>query len=369
MTKLFLVPIEPLEERYSASWYRNFPDLFRKKFPGPVEVIDGIEVSKTVNVGTFLDINATVQYKASQLAEIAMRFEQKDIPSDSVFFFYDLEFWGIESVRLLAQLNRVPVSLCGFLHAASYTMGDAFAVAAPYQKYTEVGWISCMDKVFVGSKYHKEVVVNTRLSPLDAKQVANRIIVTKNPVFLQDYEGHDAPKHKKRKILLTNRSDPEKRPHQTLALFQALHKQFPEWEYVVTTSRSLIKGDHRFMDLLCSGLNEGWLKAKPGLTKKQYHDELREASIVVTHSLEENYGYCVAEAILYGALPLMPACASHLEFSRDRRLFFDGTNGSDYEKACMLMEAWGTPEWPNCPTLDVKGAENIVSEVCTLARR
>src|SRR5271154_5940689 len=165
MTTIYLVPIEPLTERYSESWYRNMPIAFEKAGFNVV-VIDGEPLpNDEIKVGTFLDISSTCHYKSTQLQAISKLFHNKKVENGSVFFFADIEFWGIEQVRLLADMNNVQVFLTGFLHAASYTIGDAFEIAAPYQQFTEIGWVAALDKVFVGSEYHKDAFYERRLIP------------------------------------------------------------------------------------------------------------------------------------------------------------------------------------------------------------
>lgn len=152
---MFLIPLEPLTERYTEQWHRRIPGEFAPFFD--VEIIEGQPLlSNEIKVGTFLDINSTAHYKWTQLSAIAALFHENKVPDGSHFFFYDLEFWGIEAVRLLADMNGVKVTLSAFLHAGSYTIEDAFAIAAHYQKYTELGWVAAFDYVFVGSQYHKE---------------------------------------------------------------------------------------------------------------------------------------------------------------------------------------------------------------------
>ena len=73
--KMILVPIEPLVERYSESWYRNLPRLFENR-GFEVTVIDGVPLEQTVKVGTFLDINSTVHYKMTQMQCIAKLFHE-----------------------------------------------------------------------------------------------------------------------------------------------------------------------------------------------------------------------------------------------------------------------------------------------------
>ena len=144
---LIYIPIEPITERYTEQWYRCLPPQF-KAAGFDVTVVDGTPLlNNEIKVGTFLDINSTTHYKWSQLMRISRLFQTGQIADGSVFFFGDIEFWGLEAVRLLADMNGVKVKLTGFLHAASYTFEDVFEVAAPYQQYTEVGWIAALDEV------------------------------------------------------------------------------------------------------------------------------------------------------------------------------------------------------------------------------
>lgn len=358
---LIYVPIEPLKERYTESWYNNFPPLFEQA-GFKVTVVDGIPLENEVKVGTFLDINSTTHYKWVQLQRISAMFHQGLVERDTVFFFGDLEFWGIEGVRLLADMNNINVYLTAFLHAGSYTTEDAFEIAEPYQKYTEVGWVAAMDKVFVGSRYHLNAFYDRRLRPIEADRLLSRLHVTKNPIFLSDYAGHNDLKVKQKKMLLTNRFDPEKRPEQTLQLFQELKQEFPDWEFVMTTGRRELRGKPRHVAYAKQLEDAGVLTIKTGISKAEYHKELSEAAVVVTHSIEENYGYCIAEALLYGCVPLMREGLSHVEFTRDSRLLFRSQTEAS-RKARELCKTFGTSEFPPVPELDLGGADNIVSHL------
>lgn len=370
MTRIIYVPIEPLTERYTEQWYRRFPILF-KEAGFEVLVIHGVPlIDDDIKVGAFLDINSTVHYKTSQIGNISYMFHRGLVKNGDIFFFGDIEFWGLESVRLMAQMNNVDVKITGFLHAASYTREDAFSVAASYQKYTEVGWLAALDRVFVGSRYHKAQVENLRVWDIaddscQAFDIASKIVVTKNPVFVDEYPKFDGVV-KQKKMLLTNRLDPEKRPGETLRLFRDLKyaRPSPDWEFVVTTGRKTLRGPDAALAYELK--DQGVITIKAGITKEEYHRELAEASIVVSHSIEENYGYCIAEAIHYGCLPFLRKGLSHEEFVNNGYLLFSSRINDDYNKAVALMNAWGTPDWPTCPDLDTNGAQRIVEEIAML---
>lgn len=368
MTNIIHVPIEPITERYTEQWYRRFPEAFASQ-GFTVVTVDGVTLlDNEIKVGAFLDINSTVHYKMVQLQKIAAMFHHGMIQQGTVFFFGDVEFWGIESVRLLAQMNGIKVYITGFLHAASYTREDAFSVAEPYQRYTEVGWMAALDQIYVGSEYHRNQVIRHRLMPVNASHLIEKLVVTKNPLFRDEYHTFPEIKEKKRKVLLTNRFDKEKRPLQTIQLFERLQRAFSHWEFVITTGRPTLRGDQEAVDYARDLESKGVLKIKAGLTKEEYHRELAEAHMVVTHSIEENYGYCVAEAIHYGCWPLMRFGLSHNEFiagSADAQYCLFGDELAALENATTLMNKFGRDAKPNIP-LDYNGMARIIAYIKAL---
>ena len=102
---LYLIPIEPLEERYTEQWYRWFPEYCRDHAID-YSIIDGITLVDEVQVGTFLDINSTVYYKSEQLKRIAELFHRKKIKKGDIFFVYDIEFWGDKLININLYLIK-----------------------------------------------------------------------------------------------------------------------------------------------------------------------------------------------------------------------------------------------------------------------
>lgn len=342
MTNLYIVPIEPLEERYTGEWYKFLPGIFAESGFN-VQQIDGESLTNVVETGAFLDMNSTIYYKAAQMQKIAVMFRQKLIKNGDVFFISDLEFWGIESLRLMAQINGVSIKIYGFLHAASYTKEDAFAVASPYQKYTELGWLKAVDGVFVGSHYHKRAVMERRVVPFadenDVREIEKKIIVTGNPLFRDAYDLSDFnPAKKTNKIVITNRFDYEKRPDQSLMTALLIKERLPDTEIVVTTSRPKFKSNQQWLvDIARMYERQGLITIKENLTKKQYHDELKSAKVMLSNSIEENFGYCVVEAIMFGVAPILTRGLSHNELVNNFDNFLFDTNDEAVEKAIAFL--------------------------------
>lgn len=365
MRTIIVLPIEPLAERYTEQWYRRFPEAFRAA-GYDVQVIDGQPLlDNEIKVGAFLDINSTVAYKMSQLQAIAGMFHRREIADGTIFFFGDIEFWGLESVRLMADMNGIKIKMTGFLHAASYTMEDAFAIAAPYQRYTEVGWLAAMDKVFVGSVYHKRAIHTRRLVQVGAEPLGARIKVTGNPLFVDEY--HDfGPLKKQKKVLLTNRFDHEKRPVETLRMFHELKCLHPDWEFVVTTGRQKLRGRPEDVAYANKLADIGVITIKEGLTKEQYHRELAESYMMVSHSIEENYGYCIAESIFYGCIPVLREGMSHNELVPPACLFVGDIEGPDVKLASHWMQQFDEPIGLTF-ALNTNGMQNILNEIASLS--
>jgi len=319
---IYLIPIEPLVERYSESWYRNIPLAFIKKGL-EIQVIDGKPLTDVVETGTFLDINSTIAYKNSQMIEISKLFYAKKIKNGDIFFFFDVEFWGIESLRLMAQMNGITINIYGFLHAASHTIEDAFSIAAPYQKYTELGWVAACDKIFVGSSYSKESFVERRIKPYAKDDsLADKIVVTGNPLFETDYASFPDTV-KKEKIIISNRFDWEKRPNLSLNFCHLFKKRYPGIEIAVTTSRPKFTSNKSWLVEYARVLeSEGIINIYEGLTKNEYHKHLAESKVMLTNSIEECFGYCIVEALIYNCAVLAPNSCSHPELLKNSKMLF-----------------------------------------------
>ncbi len=367
MTKhLICLPIEPLTERYTESWYRNIPPYFRS-LGYNVTVIDGQPlVNDDIKVGTFLDVNSTVAYKSSQMQAVAAMFDRGEVAAGTTFFVFDLEFWGIEALRLLADMNGIKIHIVAFLHAASYTHGDAFEIAAPYQRFTEVGWVAMCDAVFVGSEYHKSAFKQRRLTPLKLESLADKIHVTGNPMFANDYRKSNATKEKL--VLMCNRPDSEKCPLETLNLFERLKEYDSSWTFALTSSRKTLRSNSDdVIARICDMEARGILEVHVGLSKSDYHAMLGRAFMTVSHSPEESYGICIAESLIYNAIPLLKNTASHPEFIRYGARVFDTGEGNDFDTALSLMQAYSN-ECKPALSFDYAGMSNIEQVIAAITQ-
>ena len=139
---------------------------------------------------------------------------------------------------------------------------------------------------------------------------------------MEEYKKFETKKTKT--IVLTNRFDSEKRPNETLALFADLKKKYPDWKFVVCTGRSVFRSNVESIVEFARTLEaQGIIEIRYNQTKDQYHQLLSEASIMVSHSIEEHFGYAIVEALIYKCAPFLRHGLSHIELiNNDSRLLF-----------------------------------------------
>jgi glycosyltransferase involved in cell wall biosynthesis len=316
--RIFYIPIEPLEERYTAQWMRWFPQEF-KKAGFEVVVIEGKSLTDKIETGEFLDINATLAYKASQLEKVGELFYKKEIKPNDIFFIADLEFWGIESIRYLSVLNKIPVKIYGFLHAGSYDREDFMAPCERFAKHFEEGWLEVCDKIFVGSVYHKNLILEKRYC-----SNPDKIIVTGNPWNTNEALKMVGKYKKKNQIVHSNLPDWRKRPNIFLNLVPIIKRRYPEAKIVLTTSRKRW-GREDWLWLVAKELeSRGMLEIKENLTKKEYYKILAESKVMFSATEQETFGYCIVEAMTFDTNPVVPnrlSCPEIVQF--DKRLIYN----------------------------------------------
>lgn len=348
--RLFLLPIEPLAERYTEVWFRWLPETFSKGFD--VQCIDGETLTDSVETGAFLDLHSTLHYKASQLQKVARLFRSREVRNGDAFFIADIEFWGMESIRYLATLSGLDgVKIYGFLHAASYTRGDFMSAMEDLGRHVEIAWIKSCDKVFVGSEYHRRAVIERRLANDDWKsQLARRIVVTGNPWRTSEAEAlergsRETILHRDIDVVFPHRPDAEKRPGRFLEMLEDL----PSARVAFTTGRkdyrSCNDSDHAGAILSLSYAEPDRISVLTGLDRTGFYRVLRRSKVVVSTALEENFGYAIVEAMAMGALPMLPRVASYPELVMGDSRFLYEADASAPEVAYRIQTLLSSPEW------------------------
>lgn len=318
---LHVVPIEPLEERYSKQWYE-----WTRKYLEDHEiehVFINPESYKKIETGRFLDVYGTNIYKNRQLEIILGLFGDGLVQDGDVFWFHDLWFPGLEMLFYLRDALHINFKIYGCLHAGTYDSHDYLSQCGmgKWGEDLENAWLAGVDGVFVATAYHARLLhTNRKIEP-------EKLHVTGFPFypmcFLKDRVCEPEKSYLYRKhgkliadpdptgdctvtIVFPHRLDVEKNP-----------QMFDELEEVLRADLSLKMYSFVFVKTkdVCK-------------SKEEYYDLLSSADIAVSFADQETWGIAMQEATVLGCLPVVPARLSYLEmYSAGNSItpFFDGS--------------------------------------------
>lgn len=314
---LYVLPLEPMVERYTMQWYRWFKQDCAS-LDVPCVYIDGEQLDTTVEVGTVLDAAGTNFWKFTQLAKVCRLFKQRKIHDGDKFFSMDMWHPGLEAIPYMATLYGLDVKIYAFLHAGSYTTEDFAAPMAPWAVWFEKGWYQLCDGVFVGSNYHKEKFRELRVIGQES-----HVYVTGNPIRLREMPKLST-KARENIIIFSNRWDREKRPYDFVWAMEVLWETRQDFRVVITTSRPKFRSNTPSLLHVLDTVSFPY-ELKVGLTKLQYYEELNKAKVFVSTTIEENFGYCLVEAMAMGVFPVVRRGFSHPEIVGQMGYLFNHT--------------------------------------------
>jgi len=280
-TKLYIITLEPIEQRYTKQWYTFLKKKFSCYFN--VEYIDGNYQDDKIESGRFLDINKTNIYKSQQIIKMAEMFHNKKIKDDDLFLFMDAWHYGITALRYMSKLNNIDVKIFGYWHAGTYDCWDFISQAGlnKWASFNEAGWFKALDGSFVATKFHKKLILDYFGNDIDRhkihvvgfpmdweKEIAERVLVKKE---------------KENIVVFPHRLDIEKQPE----VFDKLAKEFPNYKFIKTLEVTKNKTD--------------------------YYELLQKAKFVFSASLQETYGIGCVEGMFLDCIPLVPNRLSYNE--------------------------------------------------------
>jgi hypothetical protein len=326
---LHVVPIESYERRYSAQWNRWFPaylesvgiafDYLTVDLPQDVRVDDS-EV---------LDPFATHVFKFRQLELIVQRLASGRIGAGDTLLFHTLWFPGIEALQYIRQSQGIDVKIVGVLHAGSYDPRDFRSRLGmdPWASHVETGWLTLVDRVFVASQYHRDLLLSARA--MDPKKVH----VTGLPLDIAEVRGVRSATPKEDLVAFPHRDVPEKDPGVADRISPLI---FPA---VIARTR-LLSAD-----------------------KDGYYDILARCKVCLSNSLQETFGYSMLEAAALRCVPVVPDRLSYREFYPPEFRF-----GSEEEMVRLVRRAlsqWKDPTEAMRPALDF--ADGALARIVELA--
>ena len=280
--KLYIITLEKIEKRYTSQWYDYFKKEFSKYFD--VEYIDGKHTIDKIDRGRFLDINKTNLYKAQQVEVLSKLFMENKIKDGDSFLFLDGWNFAITALKYMIDLNNIKAKIYSFWHAGSWDEWDFISQKGlnKWCNFNEAGWLNACTCNFVATRFHKELILDYFGTNI---VLSKKIKIVGFPMNWSDEikSRNVEVKEKENIIVFPHRVDKEKAPEK----FDKLAKKFPQYKFIKTM-----------------------LVTK---NKKDYYELLSKAKICFSGSKQETFGIGTVEAMLLGAVPLVPNRLSYIE--------------------------------------------------------
>lgn len=286
MNTIYIVPIEPIDQRYTKQWYTNIPDSLEQLIahhglPFKVVTIYGMTVADRTTSGAFLDFASTNVYKASQAQHISNLFAQGNIKAGDKFLITDAWNFVITPIKYMSDLLDIPVEIHSIWHAGAYDPTDILGMkmSRPWPWLQEQSWFMASDYNYYATEFHRRMFMKNL--EIDSYIYSNRAVRSGQPhqQIIQELVPYQQTV-KQSKIIWPHRYNADKQPD----IAEDLGKDF---DVVITQKMNLSKAD--------------------------YYRTLGECRVIFSCALHENLGISVMEACLAGVIPVVPDRASYAE--------------------------------------------------------
>jgi len=286
MKTIFIVPIEPIDQRYTEQWYTNIPKILReeiteRKLNYIVHTIDGLQLDEGTTKGAFLNFATTNTYKSKQVELISRLFNNNLVKPGDKFLITDAWNFAITAIKYMSELLNVPVEIHSIWHAGNYDPSDILGMrmSTNWASNQERSWYYASDYNYFATYFHLNMfVTNLSVNPSRAYRSGqpHTPIIEKLTPLKQNLKSN--------MIMFPHRLNGDKQPE---------------------IARDLI----RYYDVL--------LTQEQNLSKESYYKLLGEARAVFSCSLHENLGISMMEGTLAGAIPIVPDRCSYSEMYLD----------------------------------------------------
>ena len=304
--KLYIITLEPIEQRYTKQWYETWEKKFSKWFN--VQYIDGDFVltadgnvinTKKIEKGKFLDINYTNKWKATQVNMMSKLFINNEVKDDDVFLFMDGWHFGVIALKYMLDLNNIKAKMFAYWHAGTWDEHDFLTQKGlrEWAKGFEESCFKVLNGSFVATNYHNELIKDyffPKMENYDNDEYIdyenafdNNVHVVGMPIdWMKEVKGKwRCYKGGYNIVVFPNRLDKEKQPE----VFDKLSKQMPKYSFIKTMVHNRSK------------------------TRTEYYSLLSVAKVVFSSSLQETFGIAMVEALMFNCIPIVPDKLSYSE--------------------------------------------------------
>jgi hypothetical protein len=308
MKNLFIVDIEPLDNRYTKQWFTWIPELARKTIGDKFRVVPVSGHATAYDkptAGAFFDFSATCEYKASQAVEISKLFSSGVVGNGDVFFFTDAWNQTVHTVKYISELNGIDVKLVGIFHAGAYDPTDILALRIKnkdWVKELERSYASAFDMMFFATEQHKDKFLNNL--EINNPKYHSKSYVCGYPLeYIADLRNNN---EKKNIVVFPHRINSDKAPEIFDSLRTYVNNIFSRTDIEFVKTQEL------------------------NMNKEEYYEYLQQCKVIFSANKHENLGIGTFEAMTAGCLPLVPNKLSYAEMYSDDFLYNMSSNFYEY---------------------------------------
>jgi len=286
MNTIWIIPIEPIDQRYTKQWYDNIPLVLQNQISERdlnyrVVTVDGEDFKPDVRTeGAFLDFGATNVYKATQTAEVSKLFSNGKVKAGDKFLVTDAWNFIITPIKYMSDLLDIPVEIHSIWHAGAYDPSDilGYKMQPDWPNHVEKSWFHSSDYNYYATDFHKNMFLRNLNIPQGNYNKAIRSgqpheLIVDGLTKYQDTAKTDS-------IMWPHRYNDDKQPEiaEDLAV---------DYDMIITQKMNLDKAD--------------------------YYATMSKCKAIFSCALHENLGISVMEAVLTGAIPIVPDRCSYAE--------------------------------------------------------
>jgi len=337
--KIWMFPIEPLEERYSADWYTWWvEELSRLRMHWAM--VDGGKLTEKIEQGEFLDVLGTNYWKATQLSNFIGALHSGDVKDGDWVVLHDGWNPAVEQLAYMRDLGKVKFKIAGLFHAGTWDPHDFITKPTRmWAQRAERSWAHIYDRMFFATEFHKKLFMDYVCNgDWERNRVGPQLRVTGFPLFVDGLKKHREPwVSRERIVVFAHRLAAEKQPW-----------QFEHMKYLYQQRYG----------------NDGtrWTRTKEVCaSKSSYYALLGKSRVAVSCALQETWGIAMLESLALGCHPVVPDALSYKETLQH----FPRYPADDLERAVDLIhEGLNAAEAaPYATRMWDQSIENIVKEL------